>query len=94
MPTMSTYKHGMKHFVTLHDFKQVMLGRRVDAMQANARKVARKIHRVVLNQIEAGASYSLATHEVYLGTLARQYQVAKCQVPYAIALVKELLANN
>jgi len=93
MPTMSMYKHGMKHFVTVQAHRQHLLESRVNAMQANARRVARKIHRVVLNQIEAGASYSLATHEIYLGTLARQYQVAQCQVPYAIALVKELLTQ-
>lgn len=91
---ITSYHHGMKHEVSVHQFRVRLRTSTVNAMESNARNVARKIKRVVLNQLEAGADRMIVLHDETLYNWATLYGVPKDFIPYSIDCVRELLRGR
>lgn len=90
---IASYRSGLRLTVSEHQHRNELVLRRINAYEAHAKKQARKMARVVKNQLEARiVDFTFATQDNVLRAMAVKYGVVKPLIPLTIAQTLKLLS--
>lgn len=83
---LTTYKHGMKHIVSLHEFREEFQRRLDKARATYAKRAGAKIAKAYRME------FGFAAVDIHLlADMASKHQVAREFIPLAVVEAKELL---
>lgn len=92
---ISSFKPGMRHDVSVGQFKMRLLTRTVKAMELHARNRARLMSRAVKTQLELKLiDWDMATDKRMLREMAHNYGVHKLLIPYAIEMAQKFITTK
>ena len=89
---ITQWHHGMKHEVSVNEFRMHLFNGTAKAMRVHAVRHARKIANTVRGQLERKViDWDLANDTMYLRDLARKYAVSNLLMAECLEKAKELI---
>jgi hypothetical protein len=88
---IASFRVGLRPGISVPEHRLELVNRRVKAMEANARSVARKMARYIERELTSGADRQVLTDSRWLETIAAMYGVVKPLIPYAVDCTRQLI---